>query len=195
MSNAPNNMEAYILAGGKSSRMGTDKGLLLFRGIALIERVIAQLRPLFNKIVIVSNNPEYGRFGLEVIEDMIRDKGPAGGIHAALTNTTSDKVFIVSCDMPFITSAAVEHIIRHQINSQITIPSYKGTSQPLFGLYSKDCVSQWEQLIKQKIIKLQEMVNHFDLLKMDTDHEHEFNDILFTNINDKNDLTQALQQL
>lgn len=183
------------MAGGKSSRMGTDKGLLLFRGIALIERVIAQLRPLFNKIVIVSNNPEYGRFGLEVIEDMIRDKGPAGGIHAALTNTTSDKVFIVSCDMPFITSAAVEHIIRHQINSQITIPSYKGTSQPLFGLYSKDCVSQWEQLIKQKIIKLQEMVNHFDLLKMDTDHEHEFNDILFTNINDKNDLTQALQQL
>ena len=50
-------IDAYILAGGKSSRMGSDKGLILFRGKPLIEKVIEQLHPLFEKFIIVSNNP------------------------------------------------------------------------------------------------------------------------------------------
>lgn len=186
-------INAYILAGGKSSRMGSDKGFVLFKGKPLIEKVIEQLQPLFEKIIIVSNNSEYKKFGLEVIEDLIKDIGPAGGIHAALSNTQSEKVFIVSCDMPFITTDTARFIIKHSVNQQITLFLYQGKIQPLFGVYSKDCLQKWEQLIGQGIIKLQEMITHFDLQKIDVSNNPSFNDLLFTNINDKHDLNKAQQ--
>jgi len=188
-------IDAYILAGGKSSRMGTDKGLILFRGKPLIERVIEQLYPLFKSIYIVSNNHDYDRFGLQVIEDTIKEIGPAGGIHASLGNTQSDKIFIVSCDMPFITTNAIQFIIRHSAGSQIALPVYHEQIQPLFGVYSKNCLPNWKRLIQQKIIKLQEMVTHFQLSKINIENETQFNEVLFMNINDENDLIKALQQL
>lgn len=79
MTDKISHIDAHILAGGKSSRMGADKGLLLFKGKPLIERVIEQLYPLFKTICIVSNNREYERFGLQVIEDLIKDIGPGRG--------------------------------------------------------------------------------------------------------------------
>jgi molybdopterin-guanine dinucleotide biosynthesis protein A len=81
---------AYILAGGKSSRMHTDKGLLLFEGKAMVQYFIEQLQPIFSKLFIVSNNPEDEKFRLEVIPDSIKDIGPAGGIYTALKHSNSD---------------------------------------------------------------------------------------------------------
>lgn len=195
MTDKISHIDAHILAGGKSSRMGADKGLLLFKGKPLIERVIEQLYPLFKTICIVSNNREYERFGLQVIEDLIKDIGPAGGIHASLSNTQTDKIFMVSCDMPFITTNAVQFIIRHSAGSQIALPVYHEQIQPLFGVYSKNCLPNWKHLIQQKIIKLQEMVTYFKLSKINIENETQFNEVLFMNVNDENDLIKALQQL
>lgn len=195
MTDKISHIDAHILAGGKSSRMGADKGLLLFKGKPLIERVIERLHPLFKTICIVSNNREYERFGLQVIEDLIKDIGPAGGIHASLSNTQTDKIFMVSCDMPFITTNAVQFIIRHSAGSQIALPVYHEQIQPLFGVYSKNCLPNWKHLIQQKIIKLQEMVTYFKLSKINIENETQFNEVLFMNVNDENDLIKALQQL
>ncbi|MCX6312923.1 MAG: NTP transferase domain-containing protein, partial [Bacteroidetes bacterium] len=74
-----NTITGFILAGGKSSRMGTDKGLIIFNEETIIQQVIAQLKPVVNNLVIVSNNTTYEKFGLEVIGDIIKDIGPAGG--------------------------------------------------------------------------------------------------------------------
>lgn len=188
-------IEAYILAGGKSSRMGTDKGLILFKGKPLIEKVIEQLQPLFKKIIIVSNNPEYEKFGLEVIQDLIKDIGPAGGIYTALKHTKSDGILVVGCDMPFITNEAVQAILGNSVNQQITLFLNQGKIQPLFGFYPRTCLQKWEQLIERGMIKLQEMVTHFNLLKIDFINDPAVNDLLFTNINDRTDLDKALQQL
>lgn len=195
MSNRKNIIDCYILAGGKSSRMGTDKGLLLFNGKPLVQIIIEQLSPVVNEVIIVSNNHEYEQFGLKVIGDLIKDIGPAGGIHAALNHTDCEQIFIVSCDMPFITSHAVKYVIQHATNSQIALPLYQGRIQPLFGVYSRQCLPKWKQLIEQGMIKLQEMVMHFDLVKIDIEKNELFVDLLFTNINDKNDLNKALKQL
>jgi len=195
MSNKKDIIDCYILAGGKSSRMGTDKGLLLFDGKPLLQKIIEQLSPVVNEIIIVSNNYEYEQFGLQVIGDLIKDIGPAGGIHAALSNAQSEQIFIVSCDMPFITTHAAKYMMQHAAHSQIALPLYHGKIQPLFGVYSRQCLLKWKQLIEQRIIKLQEMVMHFDLLKIDIEKNGLFVDLLFTNINDKNDFNKALRQL
>lgn len=195
MANKINHIDAYILAGGKSSRMGKDKGFLNFNDKPLVQTIVEQLQPVVNKIIIVSNNPDYEKFGLNVIPDLIKYTGPAGGIHAALTNAKSEQIFIVSCDMPFITTPAAAYMMKHAAHSQITLPLYHGKIQPLFGVYSRQCLAKWKQLIEQGIIKLQEMVTHFDLLKIDIENNKLFNDLLFTNINDINDYNKALKQL
>ena len=188
-------INGYILAGGKSSRMGSDKGLLNINGQPIIQMIIEQLQPAVYKIVIVSNNADYEKFGLEVIPDLIKDIGPAGGIHTALSHTHSEKIFVMSCDMPNITTKSIEYMIEQSSHSQIALPLNHGKTEPLFGVYSKKCLLRWQQLIEQGMIKLQEMVTHFDLLKLNIDNNELFNDSLFLNINDKNDLQKALKQL
>lgn len=194
MTNNPKNTNGYILAGGKSSRMGRDKGLLIFNDEAMIQTIIDQVEPAVNKTIIVSNNPAYKKFGLEIIPDIIKEKGPAGGIHATLQHTDSDKIFVVSCDMPFISSKAIQYLLREASQAQITLPLHHGKPEPLFAVYSKECLPLWQQLIQQEMVKLQEMVSCFDLRTINIDDNELFHDSFFLNINDENDLKKALKQ-
>jgi molybdopterin-guanine dinucleotide biosynthesis protein A len=177
------NTTAYILAGGKSSRMGSDKGLLLIEGKAMIQYVIEQVQSVFSKVVIVSNNLEYGKFGLEVIPDLIKDVGPAGGIYSALNHSVSNSNFIVSCDMPFVTKEAIHYIFSRKLDAQIVLLKNKENLEPLFGLYAKNCEEIWLNLIHEKNTKLQEMVLHFNLQTIDAEHEKVFSESFFRNIN------------
>lgn len=193
MMNHPlNDMTGYILAGGKSSRMGMDKGLMQLNGQPIIKYVITQLQPVVHKLVIVSNNPEYEKFGFEVIADPIKERGPAGGIYTALNHSDSAINFIVSCDMPFITTAGMQYIVQQQAQSQIILPMHEQKLEPLFGVYSKACLKKWLALIEQGTFKLQDMVVQFDLKKIHVDNNNLFTDHFFMNINTKTDLEKAI---
>jgi len=189
------NVNGYILAGGKSSRMGTDKGLLLFEGKAMIQYVIEQMQPIFKKLAIVSNNPEYEKFGLEVIPDLIKDIGPAGGIYTALHRSEAKMNFMVSCDMPFITKEAIEFLIKNADENQIVLLENHGKLEPLFGIYAKDCEAIWLQLIQQNTIKLQDMVSYFKLKIIPIENNEIFAASFFKNINTKEDFNNALNQI
>lgn len=184
---------AYILAGGKSSRMGTDKGLMMFEGEPMIKRIIDRLQQVVEKVVVISDNPFYKDFDVEVIGDVIRNIGPAGGIYSAMHHEPERSFFIVSCDMPFITPAAVRYVISEGSGSPIALPFFQNQWQPLFGLYSGSCIEEWGALINNGYTKLKEMVTHFNVKKLQVDDEPVFNDRLFTNINDKRDLENALK--
>ncbi len=179
------NTNAYILAGGKSSRMGTDKGLLLFEGKP----------PIFDKLAIVSNNPEYEKFGLELIPDLIKDIGPAGGIYTALHHSEAKLNFMLSCDMPFITKEAIEFLVKNAGENQIVLLENQGKLEPLFGLYAKDCEAVWLQLIQQNTIKLQDMVSYFKLKIIPIENNEIFAASFFKNINTKEDFNNALNQI
>lgn len=193
MVNEKNDITGYVLAGGKSSRMGADKGLLLFNEEPLVLRIIKQLQSSCSRVIIVSGNKEYKIFGLEVIGDLVNEMGPAGGIYSALQHTWSERNFITSCDMPFISSGGVQYMIQQATHSQITLPLYRGKVQPLFGVYPGNCVSEWKRLIDRGIIKLQTMLTHFDLRKIETEKNDLFNEHFFTNVNDKTELDKALK--
>ena len=189
------NTNGYILAGGKSSRMGTDKGLLLFEGKAMIQYVIEQMQPIFDKLVIVSNNPEYEKFGLEVIPDLIKDIGPAGGIYTALNHSDSQLNFMVSCDMPFVTQEAIAFIVKNADENQIVLLENIGKLEPLFGVYSKECEEKWLQLIQQGKFKLQDMVLHFKVKTIPVENNEIFAASFFKNINTKEDFNNALNRI
>jgi len=188
-----NIMNAYILAGGKSSRMGTDKGLMLLNHKLMVEHVIDALKPVVNEIFIVSNNPEYETLGFTVICDLIKDIGPAGGIFTALSHTNSEKIFIVSCDMPFINSDTIKFIFNNSSQHEITIPVNNQTIEPLLGVYSKSCLFKWGKLIENGVNKLQNLVEYFTIRKIRFEQDEFLDTIHFMNVNTKNDFENAIK--
>jgi molybdopterin-guanine dinucleotide biosynthesis protein A len=109
------NITAFILAGGLSSRMGTNKALLQLGGKSLIQIFIDLLDPLFVEVEISSNEPQLFHFtNKEIIKDLIPGRGPLGGIHSALTFTTSDRNLIISCDMPFINKELINYLCNYK---------------------------------------------------------------------------------
>lgn len=185
-------INGYILAGGKSSRMGTDKGLMHFHGKPMIVHVIEQLKPAVDKIVIVSNNPEYEKFGFEVVTDLIKNIGPAGGIFTALSHTDTEKNVMVSCDMPFIKTEAVRFLIEFAEEHEIVLPVFKNNPEPLFGMYSKSCQTKWKEWIDKGIYKLTDLASHFSLLLVDVDGNEFFREDSFKNFNSLSDFDEHI---
>ncbi|HZS46296.1 MAG TPA: molybdenum cofactor guanylyltransferase [Blastocatellia bacterium] len=140
----------FIQAGGRSSRMGTDKAWLRFGDQYTIELVIAALQPAVAQLAIVANSDRYKELGLPVYPDIISDYGPLGGIHTALSNSENDGVFIVSCDLPFVTSDFFRFLADHRDGYQIVVPlDQHERTQQMCALYSKSCLPIIETVISE----------------------------------------------
>lgn len=140
------NITGIILAGGKSSRMGEDKGLLLLNGKPLVQYSIDALKPLVSEIIIVSDNANYAEFGLRRISDIRKNSGPVAGICSGLEASYNDYNLVLSCDIPLITPKILEILINAiDDTTEIIQVESKGKSMPLIALYKrqvKDCFNK-----------------------------------------------------
>lgn len=148
------NISGVILAGGMSSRYGENKAFLRAGGKTVIERIVNVLECVFREIIISTNNPaEYGFLNLKCFTDYYKEKGPLAGIHSSLINSGTDKIFVVSCDMPLINGVDIKRIINHKPESEITVASVNSRIQPLFGIYSKSLVPEITRILTDDINK------------------------------------------
>ncbi len=153
-------LKTYLLSGGKSSRMGEDKGLKSLSGKPMITYLLDTLRQLDIEPVIIAHHPGYKSFGLTVIPDKIKDKGPLGGIYTALSHAR-ETVLIISADTPFVEPRAIEYLIRHHIADRINVLDYKGKIQPLCGLYPFQLLPKIESnLIANKLKMMDFLAEH-----------------------------------
>lgn len=129
------NLEAFVLAGGKSIRMGRDKGLVEINGKPMISYILEELGKTGLPTSIIANNEEYQKLGFPIFEDFIREKGPIGGLLTAFNNTKAEAVFLLSCDMPLIPLEAINQMIALAKNDQILAVSVEGRVNPLFAIY------------------------------------------------------------
>ena len=144
-----NNITGVILAGGKSSRMGTDKGFLNLHGIPFAKYSIEAVAPLVYETVIVSNNTDYDVFKLKRHEDIIKDAGPLAGIYTALNQTNTDFILVLSCDIPLIKTEILEELINAGTNDYDVIQLVsKGRSMPLIALYHRRCEQKFYKLLQ-----------------------------------------------
>src|SRR5690348_1515752 len=95
---------AFILAGGKSTRMGADKAFVPLDGRTLLARALDLARSVTPDVRIVGNPETFASFA-PVVEDVFRDRGPLGGIHAALRASTKELNLILAVDVPFVSLA------------------------------------------------------------------------------------------
>ncbi|HBK82852.1 MAG TPA: molybdenum cofactor guanylyltransferase, partial [Flavobacterium sp.] len=111
------NLTISILCGGKSSRMQTEKGLVLYQEKRFIECVIEAVLPISNNIQLITNSSKYDHLAFKKFKDIVVDKGPVGGIYTALTYSKTTLNLILSCDIPLISSEILLELIeKHQTN-------------------------------------------------------------------------------
>jgi molybdopterin-guanine dinucleotide biosynthesis protein A len=181
----------YILAGGKSARMGQDKGLLQLGDKKIIEYIIDIAQTINNSIFILSNKKEYEQFSLPLIEDIYHDIGPAGGIDAMLQHTESELNLILSCDMPFVDKNSINFLISQSKNHQITVPIFNNFPETMIGVYKKSCRETWREAVKENVYKMSTMIARFDTNFVNGNDMLKNNPFLFSNINTPEDLEKA----
>jgi molybdopterin-guanine dinucleotide biosynthesis protein A len=153
-------ISAYILCGGKSSRMGEEKGMVEFRGKPFVQWILDAVSPVVSERVIVTKNPAYGVFQLELIPDIIEDRGPVGGIYTALAHSSSDLVLILSCDVPMINAEVVSSLIDMASESpeHITFLSDGKNDYPLIGVYPVRFRYSFQRATERGELKLRQLL-------------------------------------
>lgn len=144
-------IEGFILAGGASSRMGTDKSRLTVAGLSFVERVAKALGPLCARVSVVSSRPDARSFGLPVVKDIHADRGALGGLHAALKGCRASWAAVVSCDLPFVTEELLQRLASFREDELDAVAPHQddGRPQPLCALYAAaSCLPVAEDLIR-----------------------------------------------
>lgn len=185
------NISAYILAGGKSKRMGEDKGLTLLHGKPLVSYIIKEIEKVTDDITLITSNRDYEKFNLRIIQDDYREMGPAAGIDKALHDAEHDSVFITSCDMPFVKAVSVLALIERRTTGQITLIRNENYIEPMFAIYQRECKSKWRELLLANTLKLSDYFSHFDTNFVNADEFLDLNPHLFFNVNTPQDLLNA----
>ena len=182
-----------ILAGGKSSRMGTDKGLQELFGKPLITYAIELLSGLCSEVLISSSSEAYQSFGLPVIADKFPGIGPMGGIYSALKQSKTEQNLVLSCDLPFVTTELLLYILQNSNGYKVVIPWMGGQHyEPLCGFYNVSVLDRIESYIQKRNYKLPDLFEEININRLIINSKLNFyKEHLFLNVNSKSDLANA----
>lgn len=189
---------AFILAGGRSSRMGTDKAFVLLDGRTLMSRALDLARSLTSDVRIVGDATKLSHFG-PVVEDLFPGCGPLAGIHAALCSSLTDLNLILAVDLPFLTPALLEYMLGRAKgcgSAMVTVPRTAQGWQPLCAVYRRDFASIAQKELRAGRYKIDVL---FDLAGVQVIDEPElqsagFSPDLFSNLNTPDDLAEAARK-
>lgn len=154
------NFTGIVLAGGKSSRMGTDKGLMDYNGKKLIEYPLNLLSSFCSEIIISSNNEAYRQFGYCVVRDEIEDAGPAAGLAAALKAGSNEWDLVLSCDAPFVNAEAIQYLISFAGSGLGAVPEHNGFVEPLIASYHQSFYQVLESDIRSGNRQMNRIIDH-----------------------------------
>ncbi len=143
-----NNITGIILAGGKSTRMGLDKGFVLWKGKPFVQYSIIALKPLVSKMLIVSDHTLYDRLSYKRVKDSFQEAGPLSGLYSGLKESETELNLVLSCDVPLITSSVLEKLVAAYHNGvDAVICSADDKIMPLVALYHKNCYHVCKSLL------------------------------------------------
>ena len=187
-------VSAYVLAGGKSSRMGQDKAFLVLGGRPLLERALRLARAVAENVAIVGDPGKFAAYG-RVIEDIYRDRGPLGGIHAALSNTSTELNLVLGVDLPFVDTDFLCFLIStaQSCDAVVTVPSVGSHYEPLCAVYRKSFASHAESALKTGKNKIDALYSSVSVRCIDEKEitAHGFRADMFRNLNAPTDWEQA----
>jgi len=190
-------LSAFVLAGGRSSRMGADKAFLQFEGQALLTRALNLLRLLSPDVRIVGPANKFAPHG-PVIEDVYPNRGPLAGIHTALSASKAELNLILAIDLPFLNEALLRFIVEQArlTDAVVTVPRIAGGFQPLCAVYRRAFAPLAQAALEAGRNKIDALfaVTTTRILEEDELRRFAFTPAMFDNLNTPEDLRRAIPE-
>ena len=183
---------AVILAGGSSLRMGFDKQLLRIGGARVIDSMAARLSSEFSEIIISTNKPElYADTGLTALPDRL-GAGPLAGIYSSLRFCSSEYLYVIACDMPFISPGYIRYmkaLIRNGHYDACVTMRPDGYYEPFNAFYNKSALRYIEDALLKSRYGINRLLDRMNMRVISAAKAAEFNcPNMFFNANSKQDL-------
>jgi len=182
------NLVAIIFAGGRSSRMGTDKSLLAFRDkSSMAQFQYDKLNSIFSKVYISAKSDKFD-FNPPLIVDIYPQSSPLVAIISIFETLKIDEAFILSVDTPFIDKDIIEKLYRYNDNSKdIIVAKTQDGIQPLCGIYKKSILKNAKEYLEKDIHKLTYLIKNSNTTFVEFEDESKF-----ANLNYREDYLKAL---
>ena len=188
----------FVLAGGKSSRMGQDKALMQLGGRTLLALALERSQAANGNAWIVGSAKKFAAFG-PVVEDLYPGSGPLAGIQAALAATRTELNLITAVDMPFLEPDLLKYLIAKASASHavVAVPRAGGRLQPLCAVYRKDFAEAAERSLRAGRNRVDSLFSEVPTLVIEQAEleRNGFTEDAFRNLNTEQDWQEAKQKL
>jgi molybdopterin-guanine dinucleotide biosynthesis protein A len=139
-----------ILAGGLSTRYGRNKAFLQINGVRLIERIAEQMKRIFARVILVTNQKtDFEYMKLPLVDDLVKGLGPIGGIYTGLSAISEQAGFFVACDMPLLHKGLIRYMVDIMDAYQAVVPSVGKWVEPMHAVYTRSCLTTIKGLIDE----------------------------------------------
>jgi molybdopterin-guanine dinucleotide biosynthesis protein A len=186
-----------VMAGGKSTRMGTDKAFVQLKGKPMIEHVLERVQGLGEETILIANEPEkYSYLSLPIFGDIYVNCGPLGGLHTALYHAQFPYVLVVACDMPWLNPQLLAYMLSLRQSADAIVPRWSKFPEPLHAVYGRQCLVPIETNLQSRNLKLISFYAQVNVRFLDQTVISAFDPKgrSFSNVNTPEDLNSAASQ-
>jgi len=185
---------AFVLAGGKSSRMGSDKAFLQLGDETFLCRALKMAGAVADQVRIVGDAKKFASFG-RVVEDVYCERGPLGGIHAALSSSATERNLMLAVDLPFVGPEFLRYLLSRarESNATVTVPVAGGGLQPLCAVYRRKFADVAERSLRDGKNKIDLLFAKVETCVLEEDElvRAGFSVEMFRNVNTPEELERA----
>jgi len=188
---------AAILAGGRARRFGgRDKSGLVLAGRTILDRQLAELRPLAARILLVCGPrlPASPPPGVAVVKDRVHGAGVLGAIYTALLESATPLTAVVGCDMPFVSGRFLAHLAETAGDADVVLPRTRDGYEPLCAIYARRAAASILHRLDAGALKVTDLVGTLRVREIGPDEiaPYDPDGTLFLNVNAPDDYRRAL---
>lgn len=192
----PDSVSAILLAGGKSSRLGTDKAKVKLNGESVMIGAIAEkLSEVSDDIVVSSNSRRYDDITVPVrwVADVKPGAGSLMGLYSGLLAVKHDYAIAVACDMPFINIELLKYMMSLPRDYDALLPRIGDKTEQLHSIYSKSCLPEMERFLESGRLKITAFLGEINVKFVPEDiiNKYDPQHLAFFNVNTAEQLKEA----
>jgi molybdopterin-guanine dinucleotide biosynthesis protein A len=166
-------MEAFVLAGGRSSRMGSEKGLVEFRGRKMIQYILRAAEEAGLAVSIIASDVRYREFGYPVYSDEHPGLGPLGGVYSALRHCKASDLLLLSCDIPLLESGHLLRLMNSHVKDHIIVACDQRGLHPLCAIYPVAIFREVEHRIEAGNLRMLDLLDSMQIIAVNMEEQGE----------------------
>lgn len=168
-------------------RMGSDKGLLLYKGKPMISYSVELLKGFCSDILISTNSSQYDEFGFETVSDVYPNAGPLGGLYSCVLKSNTKSNICLPCDTPELSQNIIEKLITENDGSSCIVP-YTVAPEPLISLYPTSILNVLETMLHEGEYRMTEIFKRYPTRFVQFSNDPLIPNGSFRNVNTPKDL-------